>query len=114
MNERAVENTMYRLGFDPAHKGVRYAAAAIDAIAGGYHGRLIDLYAQIGERFGCRGRNVERNIRYSIAIAGDRNPEFYRTLGLSDNWRDNWSYNQLTNKKFFYAMVHLVEDKNRQ
>lgn len=87
-----------QLGFPHYRKGFICAEKAIQAYMDGYDGKISVLYHEISKQLDC---HAERNIRYMITDAMDKNPDFFRILGLPEA---RWG-TKFTNKEF---LVHVA------
>lgn len=93
-----INDYLEQLGFPHYRKGFVCAEKAIQAYMDGYDGKLMSLYDEISKEYHC---DAERNIRTLIADTMDKNPDFFRTLGLSET---RWG-TKFTNQEF---IVHAA------
>lgn len=103
-----------QLGFAHHHSGFDYAEKAIDALIGGYDGKMMELYREVGKQTRAESKNVERSIRFAINAAMARNLDFFRVLGLPETC---WG-GKFANSEFLctaaYRLKKMRENEDRK
>lgn len=94
-----------RLGFAHSQIGFECTEKAIDALIGGYNGKMMVLYYEVGQQIGKKWTSTERAIRHAISCAMDRNPNFFRELGLPEA---RWG-SKFTNSEFLYTAAYRLK-----
>lgn len=91
-----------QLGFHRHWVSFACAEEMIQAYMDGYDGKLSVLYSEISKTHNC---HAERALRYAIGAAMDKNPAFFRILGLPET---RWC-TSFTNKEFLVHVAYLLK-----